>query len=253
MFGFRPRRTVYVICTSSRSGGTYFCDLLKQTEMLGIPNEYVHAQAGQFWAPRLGLKSTVIDRRFVKALVRQRATPNGVFGVKVTPGVYDDFARHVAPKLHIFFTRSDIVRQAISLYRAETSNQFHRLTEQAQQKVAQQGVDLSAPSVQRWASTNKPTQDIPFDPAEIKKCQATIERINHLWEEKFRQANIDPLRVTYEQLCEDPVRVINTVAEHLDVSLPEFTPQPSLRIMRDELTEQWVQQMAELEGTSALK
>lgn len=242
MFRIRSRgKPIYVVCMSSRSGSTYFTDLVRQTGALGFPNEYGNVQA---WAAKIGVRSTDMDRKYVRALLNERAGENGVFGTKFTPTAYEKFVKYVVPTHHIFLTRQDIARQAISLYRGEATGQLIRLTDEARAKAIARGVDPSTD----WITSEAPSKEIPFDREAILKCRRRIEATNKAWEDIFQRHRIEPLRITYERLCEDHRAVLHQVADYLGVPLNSVPEASNTRIMRDDLTEEWIRRLEEADA-----
>ena len=116
----------YAIFSSQRTGSNYLCARLDNLEgRLGIPMEYLHADAVRVMGARLfpGMVGSVGLERYLDAVARVRTTDDGWFGTKIQPDqllplLNGEFSR-VAGFLGsfdrlIFLTRDDKLGQAIS-------------------------------------------------------------------------------------------------------------------------------------------
>ena len=84
----------YVVAILPRTGSTALCSLLEQTGVLGLPDEYLNPRGPlQHWARQLGATDLT---SYLDVVRRERATSNGIFGVKAS---YNDFEPFVEPRL----------------------------------------------------------------------------------------------------------------------------------------------------------
>ncbi len=118
----------YAIFFTPRSGSSWLTDELSKTKVLGRPEEYLNPN----FVPNIAEKMhgrTCDD--YLKALLRKRKTSNGVFGLELTFFHYQLFDKAVFAKWFpfdkptFFLFREDIVLQAISLYKAVSTQVFH--------------------------------------------------------------------------------------------------------------------------------
>lgn len=207
----------YLICATPRSGSYFLCDLIRSTGNLGRPHEFFETAAMR----RLGAPDYPTDLATqIATALRRGCTGNGIFGAKVFPtqidgasmaAIRDGFSCPVS--IHLF--RRDLVGQAISLTRAAQSGQFF----------SGQG-DIAVPH---------------FDAELIRDYLELIVRWNAGWEVYFALAGIEPLRISYEDLVEDPQTVINRIAAALGYSgLTRIDQaQLTLRIQRDDISAEW--------------
>jgi trehalose 2-sulfotransferase len=196
----------YALAILPRSGSTALCSLLSETGVLGYPDEYFNPRAPmQLWARRLASRSLA---EYASALRRERATPNGVFGVKAA---FNDLEPLLEPEvmqqllgdlMFVYLTREDMAAQAVSEFIAEETGIWHR---------DQQGNPLYSVSRAERAS-------IGFDEERIMAILDLFVRMGQAWERFFARASIEPLRITYEQFCADPQRVVRDVAAYLGVN-----------------------------------
>ena len=195
-------RKNYAVCFTARSGSTMLCSLLTQSRALGVPAEFLNPRGPmqKFLAEN---PASSLEQLF-DYLRREKTTPNGVFGFKV---VYQDFKpvidqqlveRLLSPMQYLYLTRKDLVLQAISLYRAISSNQWHRFRNNVQKKLVE-------------------PRKVVFDEKKIL-CQLDILQKDQLqWEQFFRENSISALRLTYESLLDDIQDVLARIFNFLDV------------------------------------
>lgn len=185
--------------------------------------------------------------RHLEAAVREGTTPNGVFGAKMMWGYFDDFlelARGINrfggmgdgsllsaafPELkYVFVSRSDKVRQAVSLWRA----------------------------LQTWVW--RKAEGHPNDePLPDKRAVYSFDAIDHLldqlrrhedaWRGFFFRIGQQPLSIFYEDVAGDLDGTVARVLDALGLERQQST-EPSPRAMArqsDELSESWVQNYLE--------
>ena len=263
----------YLVCATPRSGSTLMCHLLDQTGIAGHPEEYFEAlrhsglprRPHEYFDPQR--HANIIERlafrempdseprpnslwqpdtysRYVDWAIEQGSTPNGVFGAKVMWGYLGDFATllrgidglaglpvpdllsRVFPGLrYIQITRQDKLRQAISLWKAVQT--------------------------QAWRHDAGATNGSPVEP------QFSFRAINYLvrlltahdasWDAYFLGLGVEPLKITYEQLADDPEPVLRGIFEHFGIPAPDDLriSAPRLQIQSDALSEEWLARVNE--------
>ena len=128
----------------------------------------------------------------------------------------------------IFIRREDKLRQAISFYRARKTR--------------------------TWVKKNSDDSPIPteFLPEKIISIKKVMEKREVAWIDYFAQQDIEPLEIWYETLEKDPVRVIRKIGRFLEVDLPKpLLPHSTMKIMRDKITEDWVEEIVSLESSNS--
>src|SRR5690349_14691892 len=107
----------YLVCATQRSGSTLLCELLKGTDVAGVPDEYFEAlrSTGLPRQPRQyfeGVTADLVDRLapldparpeepgefpgWFAYVLGRGTTVNGVFGAKMMWNYFDDFRTRVA-------------------------------------------------------------------------------------------------------------------------------------------------------------
>jgi LPS sulfotransferase NodH len=174
-------------------------------------------------------------------MVEYATTPNGVLSAKIhwrhmaflrallgdgTPGGEElprDALLRLAPRLDFcWVSRRNKVRQAVSLLRARAGSGF----------------------LWRGDTSRPPARDIEFDTAAIRRLVEEIEEGEAHWGEWFRQREIVPCRVWYEDDLEhDFAQTVLRLLGRLAIDAPpDLVVRSNLRKQSDELSEQLVQQ-----------
>jgi trehalose 2-sulfotransferase len=211
----------YAVCALPRSGSSLLCELLFNTALAGAPAEYFDPAMRKQFSRRWGTES--FDE-YLRALLARKTGPNGVFGFKAHffqlaeafPGASLEEA---FPGLrHVYITRRDTLRQAISWVRALQTH--------------------------KWASDHEVRVRHPevFRREQIDNLIAGVVERERRWETFFAHSGIEPLRITYEDLVAAPGDTVAAVLGHIGIedagSVRAGTP--TLRRQADELTEDWV-------------
>lgn len=197
--------SVYVIAMLPRTGSTALCSLLSQTQCLGNPDEYLNPRGPlQYWTEHLAVED--IDD-YLEKIQDKQATTNGVFGLKTT---YHDFRSFDEKSLvcgkfkdakFVYLTRDDIAAQAVSEFLAEESGVWHR---------------DSSGSVYR-SKAIKEVSGVAFDERRIMEIVSYLEQSQQSWEAFFALYAIEPLRISYEEVCSDANDVVARIARHLGI------------------------------------
>jgi len=191
--------------------------------------------------------------RYLAWALDQGTTPNGVFGAKLMWGYLGDFAGllrgieglaglrvpqlfdAVFPELsYVQITRTDKVRQAVSLWKAVQTQAWRR--------------DRDSDGA------HTPRVEPVFSFRAINYLVRLLTAHDASWDAYFLGLGTEPLKVTYEELAEHPAPVVHRVLDHLAIDAP--TPldlgTPRLEAQTDELSEDWVRRvhehLAALEG-----
>ena len=205
------RSVTYFVCMVQRCGSNFLCEALSRTGVAGNPTEYLvphfpndeafgHPFAGfedSIWARQRGI-SSLPD--FVRAVLLEGQTPNGVFGSKLPwthleeilqklrelpghSGLSD--AHHLAavfgePRF-INMRRRDNVRQAISWALAGQTGHFSS----------------------SMAAARPPIQEPSFDIELLDGVYRLIREGEAGWLAFFQRMQVEPLQIYYEDLVAD--------------------------------------------------
>jgi LPS sulfotransferase NodH len=249
----RPRLS-YFVCATPRSGSYLLCDLLKATGVAGAPTEYVSVTYENHWMP---IWKTATYRDYLDRVIQTGMTRNRVFGLKAhihqfrhfqqrlrsipeynAIPLHRIFAEAFGDVRHIWITRRDKVRQAVSYLIATQSNMWWDAHE--------------AP-----APAGTPTPErVRFDYAAVARfVQKTLDE-ERLWLQYFDRFGIEPLVVVYEDLVAAQTSVLTGVLKHLRIPWPgldRHTLSPQIRKQSDDRSEGWVARYHRLNNISHSK
>ncbi|WP_211745665.1 Stf0 family sulfotransferase [Paenibacillus sp. Marseille-Q4541] len=229
----KPPELSYTIWFSQRTGSTLLNYALESTGVAGNPGEWMN-----------GRDPDKISKEDVEKMWEAGTTPNGVFGVKTSlnaewiqrfRNLYDipetatqaEVWRTAFPNCtkHIYMTRRNKVRLAVSWWRAIVSGEWHR----------QYG--------------EKPQESDIAD-------KYNFDAINHLFiecsireaamEAFFSEENIIPMTIVYEDFILDYEGTVMNVIEFLGIpgDNVKVSP-PALSRIADDVAEEWVQRFRE--------
>nr|MBS1249400.1 Trehalose 2-sulfotransferase [Chloroflexota bacterium] len=240
----KPRLS-YTIWFTQRTGSTLLSRALELTGVAGIPNEWLN-NAGEQDLVEFYDFSNPSDLQ--EHLWEIGSTSNGIFGVKVS--YYEPFIsrvlatfrrfpgcpqvkyprpeiwHHAFPNCrHIYMTRRNKVRLAVSWWKAAQTQEWHR---------------------EKDATPN----------SENKKVEYHYDAINHLYNESsmreagiqefFSEAGIVPLSIFYEDLIQEYETTVKRVLAYIDLESEKIEiPAPYYEKLADEVSDEWVQRFRE--------
>lgn len=234
--------TTYFICATPRSGSTLLSRVLGSTELAGHPDEFFchprgHGESYQGWP---------IDdyAGYIRRVQAATASPNGVFGTKMMGGFVWDFASRVKsipafsgpdvplrgaidalfPNLHhIWLTRRNKVRQAVSWWMATQTEQW--TSEQLVRAGHEPHYDFEA-------------IDHMLD--DIVMREAALQAY-------FDEVGVKPRVVVYEDYTSAPHETAAAILADLGIDVPGGVPiaERPLRKQANDINEAWVQRYRE--------
>lgn len=205
-----------------RSGSSWFGDLLRSTGRLGTPDEFLNQDTNSEVVRRFAART---EANYLNAVETATATPNGVFSMELIWGHVElaepDLLGYYHDAHFVYMRRKDILAQAISLLLATETGVFHNPG----------GAPAAANSL---PSKILVSPDKTF--AGIRKWWGHLLNYECLTEVQFAIRGINPLRLYYEEITEDPVDAVNRVLDHCGVDRnPAATPISSYRPVRGEV------------------
>ena len=243
----KPEKS-YIIWFRQRTGSTLLCKFLEETKVAGHPGEWL----GEFYVNHdlFSLHAcsdlTALQNKFWET----GTTPNGVLGIKI--GFVDNHLKEMMYNFrntiedqqstdyqlwemlfpnchHIFMTRRNKVRLAVSWWKAIQTNQWYKL------------------------NGEKDKQDIPYE--EIKN-KYDFDAIRHLlleavlseagMQEFFTRNDITPLTLVYEDFIQDFEGSIRKILKYLAIDTPALSVgEPFFDRLSDNISEEWCSRFAE--------
>jgi trehalose 2-sulfotransferase len=254
----RASGVAYLVCATQRSGSTLLCELLKGTEVAGVPDEYfeglratglprqprqyfdapeVHDIAERLPQIELGRPEQPGEFQGWFSYVLQRGTTgNGVFGAKMMWNYFDDFRARVRelPGLgDVTFT--DALDQIFPDLRI--------IFVRRRDKVAQAVSLWRAIQTQRWRNDleRRSAPQAEYDYRAIRHLVDELHRWDARWEDWFHATGREPIRVIYEEFSTTRAATVGRVLDALGIDPPEPDGErgPMIR-QADHLSLDWV-------------
>lgn len=239
-----PRQS-YLIWFSQRVGSTMLTQALEDTGIAGRPREWLEDPAGHGLPAKYGVPDVVQLREF---LWREAVTPNGVMGVKfggphhdltalfsgLIPDVVDPDG-HLAWEAmfpactHVFMTRRNKLRLAVSWLRAIRTQEWHRPNR--------------ADTVVGEAPGN--TVDVMdcYDRDGLEYLLLGANQREADMQDQFDRWGIVPYTVVYEDLIADYPATVRRLLDYLQIPgrADIVIPRPAFDRLADEVSEAWYQ------------
>ncbi len=221
-----PRRSI-ILATDERTGSEWLCQLLGATGRLGRPSEYLN---------------TVWMRRFIAdypdkvpaqvAIAHQvGTTANHCFSMKVHPWHLERLLQAATVSgtfpgaTFVRLIRTDLLGQAISLYRARQTGSYH--------------------------AHIAPARDGLFDANAIEGLIRNLAFNRARWDMYFARTGVTPLMFSYEELSADPRGVVRRIADSMGERIwwRDFAAVRSIRQQADSVSDEWRQRYVRERGT----
>jgi LPS sulfotransferase NodH len=224
----------YIIASSVRTGSNLLREALCETGMAGRPEEIFCHENRSDYCRQWKLPSSVDFPTYFRKAVEHGTTANGVFGLKFHQHHLEILIRESGFRGHpdralptffprakyIYLRRRDLRGQAISHFRAKTTNEWYRTN-----------------SLQPISVKTARNQDLQ----EIVRLEGVLRRRDEAWQRFFASERIEPLAMEYETLWHDYWNEIARVLAFLgqDPALAARLPESRLVRQADQTTEQW--------------
>ncbi len=239
----RPSLT-YTLWFTQRQGSSLLCDLLSSTGIAGKPNELFRMTPDEL-VPGFSKQADYIALQ--QAMYRQCSTPNGVMGFKglILRADFDQWMerfRHFvgvpkeatidSPALwdevfpnchHVFLTRRNHVRLAVSWWKAIVTQEWHR------------------PAGGQRPYNLESIRD-RYDRDAIRHLVQEVAFREAAIQDFFTAANIQPLTLVYEDWIQQPTEAVYQLLQYLGLSTEGVkVVAPTYDRLADQLTDEWVE------------
>lgn len=261
-----------LVCATQRSGSTLLCEILKNTHLVGYPEEYFDA-----------LKSTGVPRRpleyftgaideallnilkdrnhpdeeqrqpppgmsfeaYVNSIIERSTTANGVFSTKLMWNYFPDFISklHDIPRYHELATPSLLAAvfpdpRYIFVKRRDKLGQAVSLWKGIQTWVWR-AEDAPGLNGKKQAS-----HDLTFHFGAIDHLSQQLEQNEQAWQNFFDDHHIQPFTIVFEDFITSQEETTQAVLRFLGIAIPPdstFVP-PRMHRQADELSASWIEQ-----------
>jgi trehalose 2-sulfotransferase len=254
----------YLVCATQRSGSTLLCELLRATDVAGVPDEYFERLRGTGLPrqPRQYVEDPSVEdiaerlaptvpgrperpgefEAWFRYVLQRGTSPNGVFGAKMMWNYLEDFKTRMAelPGLEdlSFNERLDAVFPRLKII-------FMRRRD----KVAQAVSLWKAIQTQRWRTDSESDledNDIAeapnseYDYAAIEYLLNELHRWDARWEDWFHATGREPIRIFYDEFTVSRAATIGRVLDALGIDPPAPEGKGPMQRQADDLSKDWV-------------
>jgi LPS sulfotransferase NodH len=244
--GERETRTTYLVLGTARSGSTLLCQALAGSGVAGDPKEFFGAKLAM-WMKRWDAHA---PDAFVDRLVRERSTPNGVFGAKLLWRQllgFEAYCRQFPPYAelsraeifdrlfpnlrYVWIARDDKARQAISYWKARESGVWG----------------------QRGPRPTVPLKTPEFDYAGIDNLLQTVLTEEAAIGRYFAEGGIAPHQVVYERLARDYAPTTRALLSFLGIPDADTLTiaDPRTQKLADAESDAWATRFREMQAAVA--
>lgn len=235
----------YVIASVQRSGTHLLCNILRSTGVAGSPQEYFLSKPGETWENRWGAPSR---DAYVQQILRQNTTTNGVFGTVV---MWSYFERMVQMLQEIPVYRNLNAAPVLAAVFGNPKYIWMRRRNHVDQAVSW----AIACQTGLWAQTREeklePRAPPKFDFKVIDEWCNRIAAHEAGWENYFRENQIQPLVLYYEDLVASHRAGAERVLEFLGLPIPPGMeiPPPTLEKQATRISKEWATRYLKLKKT----
>ena len=250
----------YIISSTPRSGSNLLASGLAAAGVAGYPTERFprpdaitaeQRQALTGSSPPEGFYDPELDARYIRKIIEAGTTPNGVFGIKIHWFQVNDAARRLQAYLgsgdctaaaffaaafpnlsYIWLRRRDQVAQAVSLYKATHSGRYVKTRGAAQPE-------------------RNEAEELSFDYQRIRAYWCALRGWENNWEHYFRQNDLKPLTIFYEDFSGAYAATIRRVLDFLGLDHREVDiGEPRCEKSADAQSAQWIARFNAMRSSS---
>ncbi|MEM6842131.1 MAG: Stf0 family sulfotransferase [Bacteroidota bacterium] len=233
----------YTIWFSQRNGSSLLCEALASTGIAGKPGEHflMPANASLFDFYKVNSYEELQEKLWQTGM-----TANGVFGIKTQapkrindplideltkfPGIekshpanYEVWANAFPNGKHIFLTRRNKVRQAVSWWKAIITEEWHRESGKSRPYSAHDIRDR-------------------YDFNAIRHLLLEANFLENRTQDFFDGGNIVPLTIVYEDLIREYEETVRGINKFLGISETSYSvAQPYYEQLADEVSDDWTE------------
>ena len=211
----------YVIASTPRSGSTLLGKLLANTNLAGVPHEYLHDKHSKDYLSRWNIEKNI--EHYIKELYKFRTSENNIFGIKIHYHQLKNFNlvdTDLLSILHspkfIFIKRKNKIEQAISFAKALQTKQ--------------------------WAiENNEKSKEAIYIYKEIELALSQLHKEEKQWEDFFKDNNIEYFTLFYEDFTSDLNAWIRKILNYLEIDHTKLTKiqKSSLQKMANKSSKEW--------------
>lgn len=225
----------YIIASVQRSGTHLLCSILESTGIAGSPREYFLSKPGETWEKRWGTPSCV---GYVQNVLREHTAANGVFGTVIMWSYFDRMLEMLA-EIPAYKTLNGAQLLAAVFYQPKYI--WMRRRNHVEQAISW-AIACQTRVWTRKAEVKSQSQAVPkFDFKVIDEWCNRIEAHDKGWENYFRENQIEPLVLFYEDVVASHRAAAERVLEFLELPFAADMeiPAPAVKKQATRISEEW--------------
>jgi LPS sulfotransferase NodH len=239
----------YVIASIQRSGTHLLCSILRSTGVVGSPDEHFLSKPGETWEKRWGAPSRVA---YVQHVLRQNTAANGVFGTVV---MWSYFERMLGMLQEIPAYRNLNGAQLLAAIFRKPKYIWMRRRNHVEQAVSWAMACQTGVWTQKAEEKSQPSAIPRFDFKVIDEWCNRIAAHDEGWANYFRENQIEPLVLFYEDVIASHRAAAQRVLEFLGLPFPPDMeiPPPAVEKQATRISEEWAACYLKLKRTKTGK
>ena len=234
----------YVITSIQRSGTHLLCSILRSTRIAGSPDEHFLSKPGETWEKRWGAPSRVA---YVQHVLRQNTSVNGVFGTVV---MWSYFERMLQMLQEIPAYENLNGAQLLAAVFRKPKYIWMRRRNQVEQAVSWSMACQTGIWSQKAEKKSHPRAVPKFDFKVIDEWCNRIAAHDEGWANYFRESQIEPLILFYEDIVASHRTAAERVLEFLELPFPPGLeiPPPAVEKQANQISHEWAACYRKLKG-----
>ena len=211
----------YIIASVQRSGTHLLCSILRSTGIAGAPEEHFLSKPGETWEKRWDAPSRVA---YVQNVLRQNTAANGVFGTVV---MWSYFERMLEMLQEIPVYKNVNGAQLLAAVFRKPKYIWMRRRNHVEQAVSWAMACQTGIWSQEAEKKSHPRAIPKFDFKVIDEWCSRITAHDDRWANYFRENQIEPLILFYEDVVASHRTAAERVLEFLELPFPPDLGNPT--------------------------
>ena len=241
--------TSYIIASTQRSGTHLLCSILRSTGIAGSPGEFFMSKAGETWEERWNAPSRA---GFIERVFQDNIGANGVFGAVVMWSYFERMLQMLQEvREYNGFSGAGLLAELFNRPKYIWMRRRNRVEQAVSWSMAcQTGV-----WAQKGGVTSQPCATPNFDFKIIDEWCNRIAAHEASWANYFRENQIEPVVLYYEDIIASHRTAAERVLEFLALPLPHRMkiPAPAVEKQANEISAQWAASYRKLKSKQTSK
>jgi LPS sulfotransferase NodH len=239
----------YIISSTQRSGTHLLCSILRSTGIVGSPEEFFLSKPGETWEKRWGASSR---DGYIERVLQDNTGPNGVFGA-VLMWSYFERMLQMLQELRGYnkLSGAELLAKLFNRPKYIWMRRRNRVEQAVSWAIAcQTGI-----WGQRVGVALQPGATPKFDFRVIDEWCNRIAAHEASWANYFRENQIEPLVLYYEDVVMSHRAAAERVLEFLGLPLPPRMeiPAPAIEKQANEISARWAASYRKLKSKQTSK